>query len=51
LHKNKTNIDIQTLKGVDGGFRLRQGDWRALMTIEGETLRVIAIKPRGDAYK
>ncbi|NTU76636.1 MAG: type II toxin-antitoxin system RelE/ParE family toxin [Alphaproteobacteria bacterium] len=47
----KQNLDIETLKGVDGGFRLRQGDWRALMLAEGETLRVVAIKPRGDAYK
>lgn len=47
----KQNLDIQTLKGVENGFRLRQGDWRALMAVEGNTLRVVAIKPRGDAYK
>lgn len=45
------NLDIKPLKGVEGGFRLRQGDWRALMSAEGAVLRVIAIKPRGDAYK
>ncbi len=47
----RPNLDIETLKGIEGGYRLRQGDWRALMIIDGTTLRVVAIKPRGDAYK
>ena len=47
----KPNLDIETLKGVDKGFRLRQGDWRALMLVENGVLRVVAVKPRGDAYK
>ena len=47
----RPNLDIETLKGVEGGFRLRQGGWRVLMLLEHDTLRVTAIKPRGDAYK
>ncbi len=47
----KAHVDIDTLKGVENGYRLRQGDWRALMYITDDTLIVTAIKPRGDAYK
>lgn len=47
----RQNLDIETLKGVENSFRLRQGDWRALMLAENNLIRVIAIKPRGDAYK
>ena len=47
----KPNLDIETLKGVERGFRLRQGGWRVLMLMERDALRVTAIKPRGDAYK
>ncbi len=45
------HVDVKTLKGVEGGYRIRQGDWRVLLLKEGETLFVTDIKPRGDAYK
>ena len=44
-------LDIDTLKGVENGFRLRQGGWRVLMYIADDTVFVADIKPRGDAYK
>ena len=46
------NNNVTSLKGVDG-FRLRVGDWRVLYTLDGEagTMTIVAILPRGDAYR
>jgi mRNA interferase RelE/StbE len=44
--------DVRSLKGRGGEWRLRVGDWRALIRLDS-TARVIvvtAVKPRGGAY-
>ena len=43
--------DIIPVKSQPGRYRLRVGDYRILFTIEGDYMIVIAITPRGDAYK
>lgn len=45
--------NVTTLKGVQAGFRLRQGDWRAVYRVDdaSQTLSVEWIGPRGGAYK
>lgn len=44
--------DIQSLKGPYSGlWRLRVGNWRVHFTAEDETLCVLRVLPRGEAYK
>lgn len=45
--------DAKALRGGKDMFRLRRGDWRAIYLIdrEREEMRVIAIEPRGSAYR
>lgn len=47
--------DIKKLKGFDGLFRLRVGDYRVLYTLDRETgkiiIDVIEIDNRGQVYK
>ena len=33
------------------GYRLRVGDWRVIFDMDDETLDVLAIETRGEAYK
>jgi mRNA interferase RelE/StbE len=42
--------NVKALKGEKDTIRLRIGDWRVVMTDEGEVLAVIRIAPRGEAY-
>jgi mRNA interferase RelE/StbE len=42
--------DIKKLSGR-GGYRLRVGGYRVLFKIEGETIIITGIAPRGQAYK
>ncbi|MGN5480512.1 type II toxin-antitoxin system RelE family toxin [Cupriavidus basilensis] len=46
------NPNARKLAGRDG-YRLRVGDWRVLYQIEDRRLVIVvlAVKPRGDAYK
>lgn len=44
------NLDIRPLAGTANEFRLRQGAYRAIFTIQGDTLTVTAFGPRGDVY-
>ncbi|HZK44178.1 MAG TPA: type II toxin-antitoxin system RelE/ParE family toxin [Syntrophomonadaceae bacterium] len=39
------------LKGRDEQFRLRVGDWRIIFRQNEATIEIIAILPRGQAYK
>ena len=41
--------NVKALKGV-AAIRLRVGDWRVIMTEEGEVLDVLDIGPRGGIY-
>ena len=44
-------VDISALKGEKNAYRLRHGDYRALLVIEDDVLTVTAIRPRGAAYR
>lgn len=43
--------DIKKLQGLDNAFRLRVGDLSVLFSIEGDTIYIDNIIPRGQAYK
>lgn len=43
--------DIKKLQGVKNGYRLRVGDIRVLFSIEGDSVYIDNIIPRGQAYK
>jgi len=45
--------DVRQLQGFRDQRRLRVGDWRLRFKIDREQrlLTILAIKPRGDAYK
>lgn len=46
------NGDIKPLKGSDGSFRLRVGDWRILFSYTAKDIILIEkIAPRGEVYK
>lgn len=46
------HLDVKKLVGRDG-YRLRVGDWRVIYSLDQGKLMVIviAIKPRGEAYR
>jgi mRNA interferase RelE/StbE len=39
------------LKGDPPRYRLRVGDWRAVYTIDQQTITIMRVQPRGGAYK
>lgn len=43
--------DIKPLRGSEGSFRLRIGNWRILFSYEGEDVKIKKIAPRGGVYK
>jgi mRNA interferase RelE/StbE len=43
--------DVTKLKGYDDRYRLRHGDWRALMTVSDTEITVAAIRHRREAYR
>ncbi len=45
--------NVRPLEGTKAGFRLRQGDWRAVYRIDRETRTMVVewIGPRGEAYR
>jgi mRNA interferase RelE/StbE len=43
--------DIYALAGQKGELRLRVGDYRVRFKIEGDTVYVTRVSPRGQAYK
>jgi mRNA interferase RelE/StbE len=42
--------NVTQLKGFDGVFRLRVGDWRVIFGKDGEVLNIQKIAPRGSVY-
>jgi mRNA interferase RelE/StbE len=48
-----SHANVTALKGEQDLFRLRQGDWRAVYRVDREIqeVRVLAIEPRGSAYR
>lgn len=46
------NGDIKPLKGSNGSYRLRVGDWRIVFSYPGkDTVLIEKIAPRGEVYK
>ena len=44
--------DEKPLKGMDGTYRLRVGDWRIVFSYVSEDIILIEkVKPRGEVYK
>lgn len=45
--------NLKPLRGVQGGFRVRFGDWRVSFTIDRatDTMEVFEVAPRGGAYR
>lgn len=44
--------DVKPMRGSDGSFRLRVGDWRILFSYpEAGTILIEKVAPRGDVYK
>lgn len=44
-------VDVKAMQGEDSAYRIRVWDWRLIFTIEGETLTIVKIAPRGAAYR
>jgi mRNA interferase RelE/StbE len=42
--------DVKKLQGREG-YRLRVGDFRVLYEVEGDTITVLAVGPRGGIYR
>ena len=51
LSKEPPEGDIKPLSGQAGYFRVRVGKYRVLFRYEEDTIFVINIDPRGQAYK
>ena len=43
--------DIKKLKGYTNSYRLRVGNYRVLFNLNDNTLEIVAVLPRGGAYK
>jgi mRNA-degrading endonuclease RelE of RelBE toxin-antitoxin system len=50
MEKEPPRGDIRPYEGSPGYWRLRAGGYRAIYTIENETILVTHIEPRGQAY-
>jgi mRNA interferase RelE/StbE len=48
LQANPKPQDCKKLKGYSGGYRVDQGEYRILYTIEGEKIRVFRVGKRND---
>lgn len=44
------NNNVRPLAGRKGGTRIRVGDWRVICELKQDTLLVLDILPRGEAY-
>ena len=44
---------VERIKGEQGAFRLRQGDWRAKYRVDraADEMRVLIVEPRGSVYR
>ena len=43
--------DVKRLQGYTNYYRLRIGDFRIIYSVNGETVIVSAVLPRGEVYK
>jgi mRNA interferase RelE/StbE len=51
LSNNPFTLDIKKLKTPFDGYRVRDGDYRILFTIEKKHIIIYAVTHRKDAYK
>ncbi|MFT4554261.1 MAG: mRNA interferase RelE/StbE [Chlamydiales bacterium] len=53
LADNPLPQGVKKLKGVDSLYRIRQGDWRIVYTIEDKKLSILVVKVghRREAYR
>jgi mRNA interferase RelE/StbE len=42
--------NVIQMKGYEGYFRMRVGDWRVIFTEDARVISIIRIAPRGGAY-
>jgi mRNA-degrading endonuclease RelE of RelBE toxin-antitoxin system len=43
---------VKRLQGIDPPeFRLRIGDWRARFHVDGQTIRILRVRNRREAYR
>ncbi len=47
------HANVETIRGLKNGFRLRVGDWRAVyrVDVDNQVMQVIKIAPRGEVYR
>ena len=45
--------DVQRLRGTPNEWQLRVGDWRVRFTedLTGQTIIILRVRPRGEAYR
>jgi mRNA-degrading endonuclease RelE of RelBE toxin-antitoxin system len=43
-------VDLKKLAGVDGAWRIRVGDWRVLLTMNGDQAVIERVENRRDVY-
>ena len=48
---DRQDNNVTALVGIDGGVRIRVGDWRVSLVVSDEAIEVFEIAPRGSAYK
>lgn len=53
IYKLPESGDIKAMRGENGFFRLRVGDYRVIYTVNDNilTVRIVAVGNRGDIYK
>ncbi|WP_341755862.1 type II toxin-antitoxin system RelE/ParE family toxin [Candidatus Tisiphia endosymbiont of Ptychoptera albimana] len=52
INSHNTTLDVKKLKGVEGAYRLRLGDYRVIYEIDDKRLliNIIKIQSRGNVY-
>ena len=45
------NIDVDTVKGRPGVYRIRWGRWRALFRVEDSEMRIYQLEHRREVYR
>ncbi len=48
---NRTDNNVKSLVGIDGGIRIRVGDWRVSILLSERIINIVEIAARGSAYR
>ena len=51
LQQDPFPVSCKKLRGARNIWRIRQGDYRVVYTVEGETVTVISVGHRSDVYR